>query len=168
VIARERCSECSTPFLRLRSSEGKYFSTALRLSEAASKKLQSKCCGPEVGNLQTACALQAFYDCFVVFIIIIGSTALRGPWTSPEASASWSIRLLLLQVSWQVLWRFVWWKEQHSRKNLFLCRVVSRLPQLRSKTFISVFCVPNFEINSCHETGKQISFSPTSSMLYLP
>jgi hypothetical protein len=139
VIARERCSECTTPFLRLRSSEGKYFSTALRLwvhvrdaatggwrelpritcSVAASVRSclkQSKCCGPEVGNLQTACALQAFYDCFIT---IIGSAALRGPWPCSEASASWSIRLLLLQISWQVLWLFVWWKEQHSRKNVF-------------------------------------------------
>jgi hypothetical protein len=29
------------------------------------------------------------------------STALRGPWPSSEVSASWSIRLLLLQISWQ-------------------------------------------------------------------
>jgi hypothetical protein len=35
------------------------------------------------------------------FIIIIGLTALRGPWPSSEASASWSIQLLLLKISWQ-------------------------------------------------------------------
>jgi hypothetical protein len=34
-------------------------------------------------------------------LIIIGSTALRGPWSSSEHSASWSIRLLLLHISWQ-------------------------------------------------------------------
>jgi hypothetical protein len=34
-------------------------------------------------------------------VIIIGSTALRGPWSPSEDSASWSIRLLLLQTSWQ-------------------------------------------------------------------
>jgi hypothetical protein len=34
-------------------------------------------------------------------IVIIGSTALLGPWPSSEAFASWSIRLLLLQISWQ-------------------------------------------------------------------
>jgi hypothetical protein len=38
-------------------------------------------------------------------IIIIGSTALRGPWPSSEASASLSIQLLLLQISWQVFSR---------------------------------------------------------------
>jgi hypothetical protein len=37
----------------------------------------------------------------IIIIIIIGSTALRGPWPSTEASDSWSIRLLLLQISWQ-------------------------------------------------------------------
>jgi hypothetical protein len=37
----------------------------------------------------------------ISIIIIIGSTALRGPWSSSEASASWSIRLLLFQISWQ-------------------------------------------------------------------
>jgi hypothetical protein len=37
----------------------------------------------------------------IIIIIIIGSTALRGPWPFSEASASWSIRLLLLQISWQ-------------------------------------------------------------------
>jgi hypothetical protein len=36
------------------------------------------------------------------YIIIIGSTALRGPWPSSEASVSWGIRLLLLQISWWV------------------------------------------------------------------
>jgi hypothetical protein len=41
----------------------------------------------------------------VVVIIIIGSTALRGPWPCSEASVSWSIRLLLLQISWQVFYR---------------------------------------------------------------
>jgi hypothetical protein len=33
--------------------------------------------------------------------IIFGSTALHGPWSSSEASVSWSIRLFLLQISWQ-------------------------------------------------------------------
>jgi hypothetical protein len=32
-------------------------------------------------------------------IIVIGSTVLRGPWPSSEASASEGIRLLLLQIS---------------------------------------------------------------------
>jgi hypothetical protein len=34
----------------------------------------------------------------IIIIIIIGSTAQRGPWPSSEASASWSNRLLLLQI----------------------------------------------------------------------
>jgi hypothetical protein len=38
----------------------------------------------------------------IIISIVIGSTALRGPWSSSEASASWSIRLLLLQISWQI------------------------------------------------------------------
>jgi hypothetical protein len=41
------------------------------------------------------------YSVVVIIIIIIGSTALCGPWPSSEASASWSVQLLLLQISWQ-------------------------------------------------------------------
>jgi hypothetical protein len=37
-----------------------------------------------------------------IIIIIISSTALRGPWPSSEASASLSNRLLLLQIKWRV------------------------------------------------------------------
>jgi hypothetical protein len=37
----------------------------------------------------------------IIIIIITGSTALRGPWPSSEGSASWSIRLLLLDISRQ-------------------------------------------------------------------
>jgi hypothetical protein len=38
---------------------------------------------------------------YLIIIIIIGSTALPGPWPSSEASASGSIQLLLLQILWQ-------------------------------------------------------------------
>jgi hypothetical protein len=40
-----------------------------------------------------------------VHIIIICSTAVRGPWPSTEASASWSIQLLFLQILWWVFSR---------------------------------------------------------------
>jgi hypothetical protein len=42
-------------------------------------------------------------SCIILFIIIIiiGLTALRGPWSSSETPASWSIPPLLLQISWQ-------------------------------------------------------------------
>jgi hypothetical protein len=44
------------------------------------------------------CGLWSLLD---VIVIIIGLTALCGPWSSSEASDSWSIQLLLLQISWQ-------------------------------------------------------------------
>jgi hypothetical protein len=40
-----------------------------------------------------------FIIIIIAIIIIIGSTALRGPWPSTEASGSGSIQLLLLQIS---------------------------------------------------------------------
>jgi hypothetical protein len=47
-------------------------------------------------------ALRSNFCRHSIIIILIGSTALRGPWPSSEASTSWSIRLLLVQISWQV------------------------------------------------------------------
>jgi type IV secretory pathway VirB2 component (pilin) len=41
------------------------------------------------------------YSVVVIIIIVIGSTALYGPWPFSEASASWSVQLLLLQILWQ-------------------------------------------------------------------
>jgi hypothetical protein len=58
-------------------------------------------------------------------IITIDSTALRGPWPSSETSASWSIRLLLLQIPWQ---------------ESFQGGVVSPTPNPRLSWRADVFC----------------------------
>jgi hypothetical protein len=67
-----------------------------------------------VGTLLVAISISPVY----YFIIIFGSTALRGPWPSSEASASWSIRLLLLQISWQASFP-AWACQPHAQPRLF-------------------------------------------------
>jgi hypothetical protein len=60
--------------------------------------LQNPCAIPKPCNLLTTAIANLFY---IIIIIIMGSTALHGPRPSSEVSASWSVRLLLLQISWQ-------------------------------------------------------------------
>jgi hypothetical protein len=66
----------------------------------------------------------------IIITIVAGSTALRGPWSSLEASASWSIKLLLLQISRQESFRG-WGCQPHAQPPgypggpMFSVRVVS-------------------------------------------
>jgi hypothetical protein len=55
----------------------------------------------------------------IIIIIIIGSTALHGPWASSEASDSWSIRLLFLHISWQESFP-VWGCQPHAQPPAIL------------------------------------------------
>jgi hypothetical protein len=79
--------------------------------------------------------MYARFTTTTTIIIIIGSTALRGPWPSSEASASWSIRLLLLHISWQQ--SFPGW-------------VVSPTPNPRLSWRADVFC----QGGSIHQSHK--------------
>jgi hypothetical protein len=115
VLQRESCAQNFRPTCRVTFQEGltQTHEPPTPMSERTyicEDDCLVGCCAVLYGAANGP-TFRRFLTAFIA--LITGSTALRGPWPSSEASASWSIRLLLLHISWQE--SFPGWGQFHAQ-----------------------------------------------------